>query len=338
MGSTYSVGKQAAAMVAPNGVIFYALFEQSYESNTYPHNPHWCAVYFGTAAACMDRIIAHASDCEGGMLKERGGMTTPSAYIKHWREAMANPVTLRKGVATAEFGNGIYEIPEDNRATIEAILANHGHPGVVGNKVAIDFGAQPELLQAIIDGKTSTWIFLDRSDVISESAKDWAAYSPTLCEGVLPEFSVFYIQGKPNWEHDYWLQVNDQMFSLGWKCSVIGHLINRYAKASERAIPGSAEAVIKKIRVIIKKAVPFPMEQRVRIDVAKAEDRYRKSLFEQLATKLAVKNEGVIETTIKSLVSADALYAFKSMTDCMVSFIDVPTSPANGQQQELLAA
>lgn len=338
MGSTYSVGKQAAAMVAANGVIFYALLERTFESNVHPQNPSWCAIYFGTAAACMDRVIAHASDCEGGILKERGGMTTPSAYIKHWREAMANPVTLRKGVATAEFGNGTYKLPEDNRATIEAILAEHGHPGVIGNKVSIDFGAQPELLQEIIDAKTSTWRFLDRSDVISESAKDWAAYSPALCEGVLPEFSVFYVQEKPNRERDYWLQVNDQMFSLGWEYSIIEHLINRYAKASERAIPGSAEAVIKKIRAIVKKAVPFPMEQRVRIDVSKAEDRYRKSLFEQLATRLGAETTGVIETNIQSLVTSEALYAFKSMTDSMVSFIDLPTSPATDQQQELLAA
>lgn len=338
MGSTYSVGKQAAAMAAPNGVIFYALFEQTYESNVFPHNPHWGAVYFGTAEGCMERIINHASCCEGGTLKERGGMTTPSAYIKHWREALANPVTLRKGVATAEFGNGIYKLPEDNRATIEAILAKHGHPGVIGNKVSIDFGAQPELLQEIIDAKTSTWRFLDHGDTTTKSTKDWAAYSPSLCKGVLPEFSVFYIQGKPNWDREHWLQVNGQMFSLGWEYSVIAHLVERYARASEKAIPGSAEAVIKEIRVIVKKAVPFPMEQRIRIDVAKAEDRYRKSLFEQLATKLGAETSGVIDTTIRSIVSSDALYAFKSMTDSMVSFIDMPTSPATGQQQELLAA
>ena len=110
------------------------------------------------------------------------------------------------------------------------------------------------------------------------------------------------------------------------------------SKASERAIPGSAEAVIKKIRAIVKKAVPFPMEQRVRIDVSKAEDRYRKSLFEQLATRLGAETTGVIETNIQSLVTSEALYAFKSMTDSMVSFIDLPTSPATDQQQELLAA
>lgn len=338
MGSTYSVEKQAAALVAPNGVIFFALFERTYESNVFPQTPHWCARYFGTAEACMARIIASAIDCEGGMLKEAGGgYTTPSAYIKHWREALANPSTMRKSVVSAEFGNGIYVISDDKRTAIEAILAKHGHPGIVDNKVTIDLGKQPELLQEIIDARTSAWKFIDRSNVRHESAKDWAAYPPPLCEGDVPEVSVFYIQ-ESNHDREHWVLMDGQMHGLGWSYSTIGRLIERFGPPSEKARPGSVESVIRAIRAAVKKAVPFPKEQRVRIDGSKAEDSYRTSAFESFAAKLGMEGVKAVETTVRDILAADALYGFCSMTRDMVTFLDHPAGPPAPVQQDLLAA
>jgi hypothetical protein len=338
MGSTYSVNKQAAAMVAPNGTIFFALFEQTYESNVFPQHPHWCAIYFGTAEACMDRVITHATSCEGGMLKEKGGDTTPSAYIKHWREALANPLTLRRGTVSAEFGKGIYKLDEDKQAAISTILAAHGHAGILDAKVAIDIGEKPELLQAVIDAGTSVWKFIDHTDVIHESATDWAAYSPALCSGVVPEFDVFYITEKPNRDREHWVLKDGQMMGLGWSYSTIGRLIDRIGKASERTQPGSVEAVIKTIRAKVKQAVPFPMEQRIRIDREKAEDCYRASAFDALAVKLGKENTAELETTVRDILAAEALYDFRSMTDGMVAFLDHPVAKSLPQQQDLLAA
>lgn len=338
MGSTYSVQKQAAAIVAPNGSIYFALFEQTYESNVFPQRPTWCAIYFGTAEACMDRIISHATACEGGMLKEKGGDATPSAYIKHWREAMADPVSLRRGVVSAEFGKGIYTLDDDKRSAIDAILAKHGHPGVIDNKVSIKVGEQPELLQAIIDARTPAWKFIDRSDVIHESAKDWAAYSPSLCSGAVPELDVFYIQEKPNYDREHWVRLDGQMVSMGWSYSIIGHLIDRFGKPAEKTNPGSVESVIKAIRARVKKAVPFPMEQRVRIDGKKAEERFRARAFELLATKLGMEGAKVVESTVGGILAADALYDFQSMTASMVTFVDQAALTSQPQQQDLLAA
>lgn len=337
MGSTYSVNKQAAATVAPNGTIFFALFEQTYESNCFPQTPNWCAIYFGTAEACMERIISHATACEGGMLKEKGGDTTPSAYIKHWREALANPVSLRRGFVSAEFGKGIYSIDDDKRDAIATILAKYGHPGIVDNKVSIKIGEQPELLQEIIDARTSAWKFIDRSDVAHESATDWAAYSPPLCESDVPEFSVFYIQ-ESNHDREHWVLMDGRMHGLGWSYSTIGRLIERFGKPSEKARPGSIESVIRAIRAAVKKAVPFPMEQRVRIDGAKTEESYRTSAFESFAEKLGMGGAKAVETTVRGILAADALYGFCSMTNDMVTFLDLPAVLPAPAQQDLLAA
>lgn len=338
MGSTYSVNKQAAATVAPNGTIFFALFEQTYESNCFPQTPNWCAIYFGTAEACMERIISHATACEGGMLKEKGGNTTPSAYIKHWREALANPVSLRRGVVSAEFGKGIYTIDDDKRSAIEVILAKHGHPGVVDNKVSIDIGEKPELLQEIIDARTSTWKFIDRTDVRHESAKDWAAYSPTLCSAEVPEFDVFYIQERPNYDREHWVRLDGQVLGMGWSYNVIGRLIERFGKPAEKANPGSVESVIKAIRAKVKVAVPFPMDQRIRVEGERAEEPFRARAFEEFAAKLGMAGAKVIESTVREVLAADALYNFQSMSASMVSFLDRPAVTQQPQQQDLLAA
>lgn len=101
MSSTYVVGKQAAACADENGVLFYLLSEQSYESNVHSRIPHWSARFFGRYEDCIARVIRWSSDIEGGML--RGEAKTSTAYIKQWRERLAAPVRLEKTILSADF-------------------------------------------------------------------------------------------------------------------------------------------------------------------------------------------------------------------------------------------
>lgn len=331
MGSTYSVGKRAAALAGPDGTIYYALFEETYESNVYPHHPCWSAIYFGTAQACMDRIIWHAEYCEGGMTKEEGGNTTPSAYIKHWREAMSNPTELSGEWTEASFGNGIYVLDPAMRPQIEAVLHTHSHPGPDGDKVRVNFRKQPELMHALVDVGAYAWRFFGPRQCTSIPA-EWAAYSPKLVSGLIPTVTIWSIADRPDAEH--WIQSEGRMRKAGWAYSTVEYLIDDFARPSEREHPGSAEATIREIRKLMKKVRPMPMETVVRVERAKGGEKWDLRTFDQLAAKLGCTGQE-IATTVGAILRADAVYEFKSLPDAMVAFDGLPAVSKPGEQQAL---
>ena len=93
MGATVTCRKLAAAFACADGV-FYALFEQTYEKNCYPHTPGWSCVHFGNIDHALRTIFRHASSCEGGMLQSRSGCITPEGYIAGWMKEMASPMRM----------------------------------------------------------------------------------------------------------------------------------------------------------------------------------------------------------------------------------------------------
>lgn len=338
MGSTYSVGKKAAAIVGPDGTIFYVLFEQTYESNVHPHNPHWCAIGFGTAADCMARIVKGSSACEGGALKGRGGNITPSIYIRQWREALANPVEFSGNEVTGEFGDGVYKIENEKREAVAAILARHGHGGIVGNKVTIDVRQQPQLFVEIQGEVGMVWRFIDRNRATAIPAS-WAAYAPAADKVDVPHVDVFCLSPeKQNWDLEHWIRLDGALEHTGWEYSTIGRLIHRIAIDAERKAPGSAEYAIRKIREFVKNKRQFSMDQRIKVDPGKIKDDWRKPQFRDLARKLALSEDETIETTFRKARAAGAEYQLCGMPDEAVEFLDLPGAASSGEQQLLLAA
>lgn len=337
MGSTYSVGKKAAAVVGPDGTIYYALFEQTYESNVHPRTPHWCAVGFGTAADCMAKIVEWSAACEGGCLKGQGGNISPSTYIKQWREVLATPVEFAAEVVTAEFGGGTYKFGEDDRHAISAILARHGHPGIQNDKMSIEVRRQPELLAELIREKRYAWRYFDIGDARTLTA-DWASYAPKAGKSEVPHFEVFHIPPANREEPEHWVRLEGKLHHTGWDYSTIQFLIKRFAVEAEKKVPGSAEFVIKQIRETVKQKRPFSMDQRITIDPSRIKEDWRKSQFKHLAGKLALSENAVIETTFRKAREADAEYELCGMPDEAVTFIDLPAAGNPGEQQQLLAA
>lgn len=337
MSSTYSVGKKAAVIAAINGTLYYALFEQTFESNVFPQTPRWSAIYFGTAAACMDTIIKYSAACEGGCLKERGGDTTPSAYIKHWREALANPVELASDRSlTASFGNGIYKLDPESRPQVEALLSKHGHPGVEGDKLVLQLPTHVELLADLAAAGTPTWRFLDESGTYSYPNPQ-LGYQPAAAKGEVPAFSALYAKDKPSYDSEFWISAEGSILGTGWHYSTISHLIHRFVRPSEARFPGSAESAIKQIRAVVKEAVPFPNGQRIEIDCTKAPHRWQAETAERLAEKMGLpKDQTLISTTMGDILAKEVLYEFKSLAPEMITFPDMPAGAA--QQLDLLAA
>jgi len=94
MGSTITTNRTAAAFKSPGGPTIWCLFEKTYEQNVHPHNPRWSCIYIGEIDGALKNIFAYASNCEGGMLRDRRGGILPENYIKRWLAEMAAPVNM----------------------------------------------------------------------------------------------------------------------------------------------------------------------------------------------------------------------------------------------------
>lgn len=330
MSNTYSVGKKVAAVVAPNGVIYYALFEQTYESNVHPQVPHWCAIFFGTAEACMKRIIDYAGACEGGCLKEQGGWTTPSAYLKHWRNAMANPLELTTRTISVPFGEGLHALKPSKRDATEAALATHGHKGIEGENLSLTLPDDCAVLQAVIEAGNSAWKFL-RPGSYRVPESNWAAYAPFAKKvGRGPDATVWFIDPCARHEREYWIEVDGAMQNTGWAYSTIQKLIASYAVDSEQRLPGSAESAIRWIRRAVKAAQVIPPTQRVVIERDKGTGHYNARAFvEMLGTLGGPADAATIDTTVGAILAANALYALRALPDVMVTFpgLSIATLP-----------
>lgn len=160
MGNTVSIGKLVGAFKGTDGQPVYALFEQTYESNVYPHTPKWNAQMFGDIQATMHRIFLSASSCEGGSLVGSGGRTiTSEGYIAGWLKELANPVALDDAsYELAVGGSWTSPIPAGDfdriKAKLEAIGANRVLAGLESEDgtVMASLYADHAALSAIYDG------------------------------------------------------------------------------------------------------------------------------------------------------------------------------------------
>jgi hypothetical protein len=84
MGSTVLTGKRAGAFQKADGEWIYALFERTYEKNSYPHRDKWSGIALSNYADVMRRVFLHATSSEGGMLQSRSGQIRPENYIEAW--------------------------------------------------------------------------------------------------------------------------------------------------------------------------------------------------------------------------------------------------------------
>ena len=96
MSSTIVTNRLAAVFDSAHnrGDHIWVLFEETYESNVYPHTPRWCARSIGRIQETMQMIFRDAAHCEGGMLRDRRGSISPETYIRRWYTALRHPVEM----------------------------------------------------------------------------------------------------------------------------------------------------------------------------------------------------------------------------------------------------
>ncbi|HYW76211.1 MAG TPA: hypothetical protein VFA48_06255, partial [Gammaproteobacteria bacterium] len=133
MSSTITTKRSAGALRGDDGVIYYALFERTYESNVFPHDPSWGCIGFGSGEDMVRRVFDIGSYVCGGMLQGRSGRLTPHGYIGSWLAELANPHELGQGMTMR------LSIAEGERAGRDEI-----HPDVFAE-------CRPALLEAGLD-------------------------------------------------------------------------------------------------------------------------------------------------------------------------------------------
>ena len=341
MGSTYAVQQRAAAMVAANGAIYYTLFEETYESNVFPQTPRWSANYFGTADACMIKAVLWSSAAEGGCLKGRSGNITPSGYLKKWRDALANPVTLDKTKVSAQIKEGFRTIEPAHKDCITSILARHGIIMDAEDKFEIDLVEQPEVLQEILDATNlGGWRFFESYNFTNQEAP-WASYAPAKQKAKsLTDVHVFFAIPETNQEAEYWLVYpNGEVKHVGWEYSAIQGLITELATRSEKEVPGSAENALKQVRQIVtSEKLQFPVDSPITIYRDKAKSSWHISSFDDLAVQLGQPGTTQISTTLKEVLLAGAFFKLKYLSNEMIDYRQVFTPASIAPQLDLLAA
>lgn len=337
MSSTYSVAKRAFVMAAPNGDLFYLLDEQTFESNLSPHIAHWCTIWFGPAAEVMPTVVRWSTACEGGCLKERGGDTTPSAYIKHWREALAQPLRLVPGRVSGQFAETLQGIEERKRPAVEAVLAKAGI-SVVDGKFAFELDDRPDVLAQIVQCGVAPWQLVSRPSSWAEPA-NWAAVPLAPSKAAEPLFDAHWIQDDTG-NRIYWFRTHSGAHGhwriSGWDSSTMTILIKELAIASEYRSPGSAEDCIRKIRARLKLAPQLAPNRPIRIDASKATERWHAQQAKELFAKLGVEAGGVVVTTPHALVTTKATWPMRSLPDECFDFPEHESAPKD--QTELFAA
>ena len=296
MGSTVSTNKQAYAFVTPQGRTAYVLFEESYEKNCYPHEPHWSAVAMGYLDEVLNDIFRHASSCEGGMLQHRGGHVLPETYLQRWLETLASPLEMPDVVKVLEFGESFYAtLPLGCKDRIEELLRNCGMQtaieGLDGRSASLykDF----DLLNAIYGKRaTGAWRFITNKPFSTRDRAD-LGYTASLSKSfatIDPPPPMF----RCGPEHVIVRNDNGEFVNAGWQYSVVGSFIANYGP-QELKDPGSFKAAIKGFRDAVRAASQFDDDALVVLDANLETESYSNqqvqkvlSLFRLGATRIQI--------------------------------------------------
>jgi hypothetical protein len=314
MGATVTCKKLAAAFACAEGV-FYALFEQTYEKNCYPHTPGWSCVHFGNIDDALRTIFRHASSCEGGMLQNRSGCITPEGYIAGWMKEMASPMRMPDCRIALQVSDSIYaSVSSGNVEAVCGLLGSNGRDAAAD---AVRAGGQATLSlhhDAIAIARLCAAIAPWRL-IQSYAAPLYEARDASLGNNPRPA-AAFEIARPAAFkidDHNRLLQREDgSWFCAGWQYAIVGDFVAGLWNA-EREAPGSFKKRIQAFRDALNSAEPVPAGTKVVVSTrAPALDDYRRRTCDQFVKRFPVTPtpEG-----FEAFPSADNLYDLCSLRE-----------------------
>ncbi|MDA8120307.1 MAG: hypothetical protein M0Z85_09795, partial [Gammaproteobacteria bacterium] len=295
MGSTVTTAKHACVYQDDLGQSFYALYEQTYEKNVYPHTPRWSAVSFGPLDKTLDRIFRAASGTVSGVLQGPRGTIGPVNYVADWLQTLRNATILPDAdvgltiAHPAPFISGIgldraRELVAQARAAgfakeadqIDQTLAEVDDTFKV--RIPWSLSASAPFL-AFLATQVPAWeLFRDAPHLHGPTAPDGWAYNPpraTTPPAKSKNGETFLLMEKPltpgkppitgGWDHVVFKKP-DGSYGLGPAgFMVLEQFVAQYAP-TERACPGHFRAQYLSFQQRLQDFPPLPEDTQIRIN------------------------------------------------------------------------
>lgn len=338
MGATISTAKLASAFRGKDGKTYYGLFEETYEANVHPHTPRWSCVAFGDIAITLKRIFEYGSVCEGGLLRVKGGSSTPTAYIDGWLQELANPVELLDESIRLEVSKSFSaSVPEDKLDKVVVALAAIDRMDIAqtlldGQAISISLHEEPAVVQAIYgDRVVAPWRALHRRPYGFRNAD--LGYTPVKVKAKpasMPRFMKLDRETRLIQEDD------GTWRNAGWEYSVVADYVAKLWEVEFKE-PGTYRSRVTSFRKALRDASDVPANATVIVDLDVAlESKYatakRQELIDVHGERLGVrKSERGYELAFPA-DSSDAYRLTSLPPECVRWAIEQP------QQCDLLMA
>lgn len=350
MGATITCNKKVGAFRADDERVLYALFEETYEKNCYPHTPKWSCVAFGAYEEVLEFVFLAAQAAEGGMLQTRRGHTTPEAYIRSWMTAFKSPHALCDVVVRLKVSLGkwpIYDLGANLAPRMIEALLYADRPDlaqVIENETALsmslfrDWRAIRALLA--IDG-LYPWRMLEHSALETTIDSDLAPGKRLGSVSVtLPELAVL----AEDMGDKVVLVIDGPEISRGCTRDMMNHVIRWEAYWAECVKTGGGLEVIRTWREHLEAIPKLAETTRCTVTVTgSGGDRHEVSSAQQLAQELGVATEETCPERFE--VTAQALrqgwrptYFFKNLHPSQVGDWVIERAGTVNQTQQALFA
>lgn len=333
MGATVATARTVAAFRNPaNGEVLYVLFEQSYESNVYPHTPSWDCRAIGTFDKVMKLVFSSASACEGGMLKSKGGHIQPETYIKSWRLCFANPFQMDDLQFTLKLGGkSMYDcIPDSKVETALANLARAGRQDVAdalkAGPVQVSLHRHADIIVALYGVGTGLplWKLISGLRGLGQSDESLA---PAIAKRSVaaPKATVFAID-----KQNVVASIDrGPLKHLGWRYSAVGHYVTEIAYPIEMQCSFSAYKLIREFRDQCNEAPELPDSTIITVTPANAEHSYYVENAKKFAVQLGLyasqdQVPATFETTFGVVRELKEEYLLSTLEDSQVQWALAP--------------
>lgn len=335
MGSTITTGRSVGAFVAPSGRIIYALFEQTYESNCFPHAPHWCAVGLGEIRDVVKMIFLFASSCEGGMLKNSHGRITPENYLRSWFRELTHPYLMPDVEGILALGENFHAtVPKGHIEKVCSALEHVDRADIMeslknGVHVSVQLYRDTEVVMAVYGSGAEVlpaWHFLKHRPTWTDAdRRSELGFKPSASKGPRSHFALPVVRSTGT-EERLIEQPDGSFQSSGWAYSIIDSFVEdlweeglrspktcyQRIAAYRDAVRNAPEVALESIRVVVDRTQPI-------------ENEYGRKNLDEFVERFPVSETG---TGFEVTPTQENLYHLSLLPRNVTRWIIAPAVPA----------
>lgn len=348
MGRTHITAQLAAVIHNSQGLPYFLLAEESYESNVFPQTPSWCAVFFGGYESAMDRIIQSACSIEGGSL--RGIAETPTGYIRAWRRHLANPHQLPRSCIVATVGPYLSDIPPSSLPAIAKACAQAGLAPPDPDAKTVQFDLSDDRALSALAGAVGggiegcyPWRLFNATSFLRHTPTLKGVQVVEASSAALGDVEVYSLGTSMArhgcQEEGHVLRVGNEWRLTGWQYSTVGAFLTSVVVKRERQTPGIAEALIRRFRALLRTKQYLPDSTPVCIQrppAGEPSSAWRSEVYASIASSLGLAPEQAITASLAQIRAQDLVRKMESLSGLVTFGLDAHSATAGQQQLALL--